>query len=406
MARSKAHSWPAGAYCDAIHSTPGATIPSDRSIVFSMRKKLTFVTIILLGAFLLSACAGGARHGTTWPGLATDGTLIYLADGPFVFAISVGDGRQIWRYPGEQNSKLAFNAPPVVTPEGLVIVGSVGTDNSLVALNANDINPDTSAPFEAWKFTGAKDHWIAAPLVLEDKLFAVNGDGNLYILDLQDGQSSKDATVIELNAGRLWSQPTTDGERVYITSLDHQVIAVDANSYEVVWREDLGGAVPGSAVLSEDGNLYVGSLASQLEKFDPATGNHETVLEAENWVWSTPGLDGDTLYFSDVDGNFYSYNTSSGGLNWNPIQPDGPVTASPLVREDHIVLATESGSVYAISRDGKMLWSQKVGEERSKIYTTPIAVGDLTIVAPLDTDFYLAALDSNGRQVWTFTPEN
>jgi outer membrane protein assembly factor BamB len=364
---------------------------------------LIFVTIILLGAFLLSACTGGPVHGSTWPGLATDGSLIYLADGPFVYAVSLGDGREIWRYPAERDNNLVFYSTPAVTPDGLVIVGSAGTNHSLIALSPNDINPDTNAPFEAWRFTGAKDHWMAAPLILENKLFAVNADGKLYVIDLQDGRSSKEPAVVELDGGRLWSQPTTDGERVYITSLDHHVIAVDATTLDVVWRKDLGGAVPGSAVLSEDGNLYVGSLASQLEKFDPATGNHLAVLDAENWVWNTPSLDGDTLYFSDVDGNFYSYNTSTGSPNWDSIQPDGPVTASPLVREEYIFLATESGSVFAIDRDGKVLWSEEVG---GKIYTTPIAVGDLTIVAPLETDFYLVALDSNGRQVWTFTPEN
>jgi len=367
-----------------------------------MKKKLIVVTIILLGAVLLSACAGGPIHGTTWPGLSTDGSLAYLSDGPFVYAVSVGDGKEVWRYPGERNNKLVFYSPPAVTADGLVIVGSAGTDHSLIALNPNDINPDTNAPFEAWKFTGAKDHWVAAPLVVEDKLFAVNSDGNLYILDLQDGRSSKEATVVELG-GRLWAQPTTDGERVYVTSLDHSVVAVDANTFDIVWREDLGGAVPGSAVLVPDGFLYVGSLASQLEKFDPASGKHEAVVDAENWVWSSPGLDGDTLYFGDVDGNVYSYNTSTSSLNWNPVKPDGPITASPLVREEHILLATESGSIVAVDRDGKVLWTQQIG---GKIFTSPVAAGDLTIVAPLETEFYLAALDLNGRQVWTFTPEN
>lgn len=368
-----------------------------------MRKKLIFITTILLGAFLLSACAGGPVHGSTWPGLATDGNLAYLADGPFVYAINLEDGREVWRYPGERDNGLVFYATPAVTPDGLVIVGSAGTDHRLVALNPADVDPETNAPVAAWTFTGARDYWVAAPLVLDNKLFAVNADGNLYILDLQDGQSAKDATVVEIDGGRLWSQPATDGERVYVTSLDHSVIAVDANTYEVVWHEDLGVAVPGSAVLSEDGMLYVGSLASRLEKFDPATGNHQSVLDAKNWVWSTPSLDGDTLYFGDVDGNFYSFNTSTASLNWNPIKPDGPITASPLVREEHILLATESGSIYAVDRNGKVLWSEAVG---GKIYTTPVSVGDLTIVAPLETDFYLAALDINGRQVWTFAPEN
>jgi outer membrane protein assembly factor BamB len=367
-----------------------------------MRKKFVLVIMILLGAVLLSACAGGAMRGTSWPGLATDGNLAYLADGPFVYAISLGDGREVWRYPGERNNKLVFYSTPVITPDGLVIVGSAGTDHSLIAIDPNDINPDTNSPFEVWKFTGAKDHWVAAPLVVNNQLFAVNSDGNLYIIDLQSQNSAKDATIIELG-GRLWAQPTTDGERVYITSLDHSVFAVNAETHDVLWHEDLNGAIPGSAVLSEEGMLYAGSLGSQLERFDPSTGNHESVLDAENWVWSTPSPDGDTLYFADVDGNVYSFSISTGKLNWNPVKPDGPITASPLVREDHILIATESGSIFALDRDGKVLWTEEVG---GKIYTTPISAGDLTIVAPLETEFYLAALDLNGRQVWTFTPEN
>lgn len=363
-----------------------------------MRKKFTFVLVILLGAFLLSACAGGPVHGATWPGLTVDENAAYLADGGAVYAVNLSNGKELWRYPG--NTKLIFYAPPVVTPDGLVLIGSAGTDHSLIALDPKDIDPETNAPTEAWKFLGAKDHWVAAPLVVDNKLFAVNSDGNLYVLDLQDGQSVKQATVVKLD-GRLWSQPITDGDRLYITSLDHSVIAVDVNTYDVLWHEKLGGAVPGSAVLGTDGMLYVGSLASKLEKFDPATGKHQSVVDAKNWVWSTPALDGDILYFSDVDGNVYAFNTSTGSLEWEPVQPDGAITASPLVRADHILLATESGSVFAVGRDSKPLWNQAVG---GKIYTTPVAAGDLIIVAPLETDFYLAALNANGQQVWTFTP--
>jgi len=364
-----------------------------------MRKKFVLVIMILLGAVLLTACAGGAVRGTSWPGLTADGTTAYLADGPFVYAVNLKDGKEVWRYPAERNAKLAFYSTPLVTPDGLVVVGSAGSDYSLIALDPTDINGTTNAPAEAWRFTGARDHWRAAPLALNNKLYAPNSDGSLYILDLQDGQSVKKAEVVNLD-GRLWAQPTTDGERVYVTSLDHSVIAIDANTYAILWHEDLGGALPGSAVLGEDGALYVGSLASQLERFDPASGKHQPVLDAANWVWSTPSLDGDTLYFSDVDGNFYSFDVATRKLNWK-VQPDGPITASPLIQNDHVLLATESGSVFAVDREGKVLWSQAIG---GKIYTTPVAAGDLILVAPLETEFYLAALDPNGRQVWTFAP--
>lgn len=368
-----------------------------------MRKKLILMTMILLGAVFLSACASGAVRGTSWPGLAADGQTAYLADGSFIYAVNLSNGQEVWRYPGSRNGKLIFYSTPAITPDGLVVVGSAGTDHSLIALNPKDINPETNAPVEAWKFSGAKDHWVAAPLVVNNKLFAVNSDGNLYILDLQDGKSVKEATVVKLD-GRLWAQPTTDGKTVYVTSLDHSVIAVNADTYDVLWHKDLGGAVPGSAVLGGDGMLYVGSLASKLEKFDPANGSHQSIVEAKNWVWSTPSVDGDTLYFGDVDGNFYSLNTASGKLNWNPVNPGGSITASPLVLGDSVLLSTETGSIYQVSKDGQSkLWSQPGGQ----IYTTPIQAGDLVLVAPLGTEGYLYAYKQDGSQAWQpFTPKN
>ena len=375
-----------------------------------MRKKLVFITLAVLVAVILSGCTGGAVRGTTWAGLTASGETAYLADGAFVYAVNLKDGRELWHYPAKANSKQLFYAAPVITSDGLVIVGSAGNDHILVAINPADIDPETKSPVEAWTFTAARDHWVASPLIIGDKLFAPNGDGNLYILDLSDKRSTKEAVkVIELG-GRLWAQPVTDGQHIFITSLDHSVIAVDVETYEVLWHEDVDGAIPGSAVIGADGMLYVGSLASQLEKFDPATGKHQPVFNAKTWLWGTPVSEGDSLYFGDLEGNFYSFNTSSGELNWAPVKPDGSITGSPLLLQDYILIATETGvtsdsagTVFALDRGGKILWSEEVG---GKLYTSPVAAGDLILVAPLGADFYLAALDPNGRQVWAFTPEN
>jgi outer membrane protein assembly factor BamB len=366
-----------------------------------MRKKLLLISMVLLGTVLLSACAGGAVRGSSWPGLTADANAAYLAKGSFVYAVNLKDGQEIWHYPATANSKLAFYAAPVLTADGLVIVGSAGAEHDLVAINPADLDPATNSPVTAWTFTGAGDHWVASPLVVDNMLFAPNSDGNLYVFNLNDGQSQKQAVkVIEL-AGRLWGQPVTDGERVFVTSLDHSVFAVDIKTYQVVWHEDVGGAIPGSPVFSPDGMLYVGSLAAELEKFDPQTGQHQAVLTAKEWLWSTPIVDGDALYFGDLKGNFYSFKTSTDQLNWS-VQPDGPITANAIVQNDQLILATESGNVYAIDRQGKTLWFVTVG---GKIYTTPVVAGDLILVAPLETDFQLSALDSNGRQVWTFVPK-
>jgi outer membrane protein assembly factor BamB len=368
-----------------------------------MRKKLLLTTLLLLGAVLLSAC-GGAVRGTTWPGLAADETTAYLADLPFVFGINLSDGKEAWRFSDPNDNRAQFYATPVLTSDGLVIVGSASGKHILYALDPNDLiaDGDRKVPAVVWSFTGATGSWVASPLIVENRLFAPNADGNLYVFDLKDGQSQKQPLKTVELGGRLWAQPVTDGERVFMTSLDHSVYAVDMNTYELVWHEDISAAIPGSPAIGPDGKLYVGSLASQLEQFDPATGRHSSVLDAKSWIWSTPTLDGEVLYFGDLDGNFYSFDTSSGSLNWN-VQPDGPVTANAIPQGDHFLLATEAGNIYAIDKGGKTLWFETVG---GKIYTTPVVAGDLILVAPLGADFYLSALDTNGRQVWTFTPEN
>lgn len=372
-----------------------------------MRKKLLFISMVLLGAVLLSACTGGAVRGTTWPGLVADDTTAYLADLTLVYGINLKDGKEVWRFSDPEDGKAQFYATPVITPDGLVIVGSASGKHILYALNPADllVNGDYKNPAVEWTFTGATGSWVAAPLIVNEMLYAPNGDGNLYVFDLSDGQSQKQPVKVVELGGRLWAQPVTDGKHVFVTSLDHSVHAVDIATYDIVWHEDISAAIPGSPAIGSDGMLYVGSLASQLERFDPETGEHSSVLDAKDWIWSTPVIDGNTLYFGDLQGNFYSFDTTTNALNWS-IQPDGAITANALIQNDHILLATESGNIYAIGKDGQTLWFEQVRDAKvnGKIYTTPVTAGDLILVAPLGTEFYLTALDPNGRQVWTFVP--
>jgi len=372
-----------------------------------MRKKLLFISTILLGAVLLSSCAGAVR-GTTWPGLTAAENTAYLADLTHVYGISLKDGKETWRFSDQDDSKAQFYTTPVITSDGSVIVGSAGGKHILYALDPLDLlsNGNFKNPAVKWSFTGAGGPWVAAPLVVDDMLYAPNGDGNLYVFNLTDGQSQKQPVKIVELGGRLWAQPVTDGERVYVTSLDHSVHAVDLATYEVVWDKDVSAAIPGSPVIGPDGMLYVGSLAAKLEQFNPETGEHKSIFDAENWIWSTPVANGDSLYFGDVEGNFYSFNTSTGKLNWS-IKPDGAITASAILQNDHLLLATELGNIYAIDKDGKTLWFEEIRDAKvtGKLYTTPVAIGDLILVAPLGTEFFLTALDADGRTVWTFVPE-
>ncbi|MDO8753566.1 MAG: PQQ-binding-like beta-propeller repeat protein [Anaerolineales bacterium] len=353
-------------------------------------KRLILISLLALGSLILSACAGGRGVSNNWHGLAADSERAYIANGSFVYAVDLKTGNEVWQYPAEADSKLMFYANPVLTSDGQLLIGSAGTKHPFVSLD-----PVTGKEKWTESFTENKGAWLASPLVFNDTIYAPNTDGFLYIIDMN---GKKAAEPIELR-GALWSAPSTDGTLLYVTSLDHYFHVIDPATGESGESIDLGGAAPSSPVVGNDG-VYVGSFASTIE-FIKSNGQHKVIATTENWIWGSPLLDGETLYYADLSGKVFSLDLASGNQNWETVQPDGPIVASLLMAGDQIYVATEAGTLVALDRDGKTVWEKTVG---GKIYTTPVISGDLILVAPYQAEFVLAAYDAAGKQAWTFVP--
>ncbi len=358
-----------------------------------MKSKTIFILMMaLLLSLLLSGCSASAMQANSWSGLAADTENAYLANGSLVFAIDLDNGSQLWQYPadGADNAESYF-ANPVLTDDGQVLIASAGSNHSLTSLNAANGNAN-------WTFADADGAWIASPAVVDEIIYAPNSDGKLYAIDL-DGAFMWAKAI----GGALWSTPVTDGNLLYITSLDHHVYAFDPQEKEIIWKVELDGAAPGAAAIDEDGNLYVGTFGATVAKIDTATQAVDWQSNIQGWVWDAPVIDGTTLYVGDLEGYFHAFNTATGTENFDPIQPDGPITGSPLVLDEFIVIGTESGKVYAIDNEGSILWQKTVATE-GQIYTTPVQGKDLILFAPMEADVSLVAYDFDGKQVWPFTP--
>ena len=225
-------------------------------------KRLTLISLVLLAAVLLSACTAGASA-TTWPGLAADTKLAYLADGSYVYAVRLSDGAKSWQYPAKAGTQL-FYANPVLTSDGQLLVGSAGHDYELNSLDITTGQPKWTAPFVG------TDRWVASPLVVGDTVYAANNDGTLYVLKLATGDKLWSLHISQ----ELWGAPVTDGKLIFVTSLDHFLYAVDPIEHTIVWKVNLGGSAPGSPVVSSDGKtLYVGSFAKKVFAVDIASGS-------------------------------------------------------------------------------------------------------------------------------------
>jgi outer membrane protein assembly factor BamB len=356
--------------------------------------RLKTFTILLASAFLavfLSACSGSAFIPAGWTGLAVNAEQAYIAHNQYVYAVSLDNGQELWRFPERGQANTTFYADPVLSEDGTQLLAA-SYNNILYSLNPQ-------SGLENWPFERSRGHLIGSPLVLNGRIYAPSADQNLYALD-------ENRTVLWTyrTGAALWAQPAYSDVCgcILLTSMDHNIYALDQDTGNLIWQQDLGGSSVGTPTMSEDGStVYIGSFGGGMYAINARSGAVIWNIPDESWIWAGPALYENRLFFGDLDGNLYAADAGQGRILWQ-VQPDGPIAGTPLVTQDGIFIGTENGTVVGIDHNGGRLWTQNIG---GKIYTSPALAGDAILVAPIETDYRLVALNLNGTERWRYTPQ-
>jgi outer membrane protein assembly factor BamB len=359
-----------------------------------MKLKPILLSLISLLAFgLLTACAGGSAV-NSWPGMTvdTEREVVYIAYNTAIHAVNLTNGTETWRYPAKaENGKLFFASPALTQDSQLIIAGY---NKILYSL-------DPGNGTEKWSFAQASNRYIAAPLVTADKIFAPSADGYLYALDLNGNLLWKYKT----QHGQ-WGTPAANEQNVFLPSMDHRVYALEIGTGALVWKsEDLGGAVASQPVLDSDGVLYVGTLLPEVVAIQKDSGNILWRTPTVGWVWASPVLKDGVLYVADLSGTVYALKAEDGSIIWKyqPVAgPKNTMPSTPLIYEDTLYVVSENGNLYAVDvANGNPRWTKTF---TSKLYVGPYLAGDTILIAQLGSEGLLVALDLSGNQKWAFIP--
>jgi outer membrane protein assembly factor BamB len=354
-----------------------------------------FMSLALLG-LVLSAC--GRLPAVSYPGLAADGETVYMANAQFVYAIDLNTGTQQWKYPQKAEGGRMFYAPPALTEDMLIVA-----DYSLPGV----VTGVSLAGQEMWRFNGASGHYIAAPVVVADKILAANADHYLYALDLDGNLLWKFATQ-----GALWASPATDGQRAYLPSMDHNLYAIDLVSGKPVWTYDLGAAALFQPTLAEDGTLYITSLSNEVVALNSLNGTLKWKKMIDARLWTQAALVDGKLYVGDMSGIAHILSATDGTeLETIALDQDGSgVVGAPAVLEDGLVFALQKADSV---RGGKLVKlsfadNRKVVlftmPEDGKFYNGPMAAADVLMIGIVNGKTPVIATNLNGNQIWSFQP--
>lgn len=371
-------------------------------------KRPALLLSLILALFLITACGATSLGGFNWPGLTADATHVYVAYGPRVIALDVANQTEAWAFPAEA-SRASLLAPPAVNQDQIV-VGDYGTPRgmfspgvivTLYGLTAPGADGPTT-PAITWEQGAiATDRIIAAPLLVDDKVFIGAADNFLIALNARDG-----SLLWRYEMGHsIWSQPTLAEGVLYVTSMDRSVYALNPETGELIWRTTLSGAIAAKPVVV-DGLVYVSSFDNTLHTLDAASGAEVWAAEATDWIWSAPAVDANHVYLADASGLALAVTRDTGQKVWE-YQASGPVQASPVIHNDVVFIASQGdniqGEIVALSSaDGSVVWQRTTP---APVFTTPVVVNDTLVVAVQSDNALLLFYDTvDGSERWVYNP--
>lgn len=355
-----------------------------------MKKRFSLIILVLAAVLLLSGCVMGPRAESA-PGLTADETDVYIAYRQYVHKIDLNTGLEKWRYPERGNNTQIIYAPPL-EQDGKLLVGDLANKLSQISAETGVVE---------WTFIQAKGWFQAQPAKNGDLIVAPNSDRNIYGIS-NDGSLK---WTYKSDFGFL-SQPRFSENKVIVSSLDHKVIAVDTSNGNELWSFPLKGSVVSSALVNEKGKtIYVGSIGKDFAAIDLESGNEKWSFDAGGSlgsVWGAPVMIENLVVFADESGKIYALDPASGKSVWTA-DAGGTTVVGPVQIPDGFVIALEDGTIRSYDSKGNPGWAQKVD---GQVFSMPVVSGDIIVIGVVKSDYLAYALDLKGNRIWSFNSSN
>jgi len=282
-----------------------------------------------------------ATGGTRWTSPASStvrpassGRHLVGADGVTAWAIEAESGREAWR----RDLGSGAAAAPAISPAGAVFLTDQG---DLVLLAWVDGR-------EVWR--ARMPAQVSAPVVAgPDHVWVGLDDGHVLAIRLTDG-----ATAWTKALGARILQMTPIGDRLFAGASNNYLYALKAKDGHLAWRWRTGGDVVGHAV-ADDRRVYFTSLDAMLRAVDRRHGDLRWQRPLTSRAVGGPTLAGTQLILAGVSTELRAFRTSDGGMTASAPVPGralhgpffAPESASAPAR---LVFLTAGGHLLAIGQ--------------------------------------------------------
>lgn len=343
-------------------------------------KWLSLLGLAILALALATACTKLASpEGWAGPVVTSNNMVLSTPEKGKLAAFDLSQNRLAWQFPSSNlkhpnDKKIELEAiytTPIVSQQTAFIGGY---DGYVYAL-------DMSNGVVRWEFKS--DGPIVGGLLMDGTtLYFGTADGGVYALNAADG-AAKWARPFEAD-GRIWARPTLDQGVLYVTTLEGDVFALNAENGAANGNHfEAKAGIPSPVVVSQ-GKVLVGSMDSTLYALDPSLKNVLWEFKADNWFWTEPLVNGNTVYTGSLDGKMYAVDLNSGGLQWERNLGE-PIRAKAALSQGVLVVLNGKGEAWGLNpQTGDPAWP------------TSVALGEDVLADPFLSGDNIYVNDTNG----------
>ena len=144
----------------------------------------------------------------------------------------------------------------------------------------------------------------------------------------------------------FYSSPAVVGNRVYVSTGDQRILALNANSGELIWEHFVTGPVNSSPAVAGD-YVFAGLRDGTIIALDKTNGTKIWEYDTFDNIYSSPAVYQGVLYIGARDGTLYALDAKTGEPRWTHLTR-GRITSSPAVNREVAAVMSQDSYLYLI----------------------------------------------------------
>jgi len=250
-------------------------------------------------------------------------------------------------------------------------------------------------------------------VVADDTLFLGSMEGKLVAIDVLSHSRLWPDVLLETEPTgggfgcapasttvAIYGSPAVAEELVYVAGYNGKIYAISSISGALRWVYPRDGnlqPVVGGTVVSQ-GRVYFGCSDGKVYVLGAETGDKEWDFPTGDKIWSTPVIDGDTLFIASFDKKLYALTATNGSKKWE-FETEGAIASTPLVYNNTIYIGSFDRHLYAVdTTNGSLVWKSEVKAD-NWFWTKPVICNNTVYAGCLDGKVYILDAETGDEVV-------